>query len=73
MSPRRWFGNYSLSFLSSSLGLTFAQARPGGGIGIHKGLKIPREQSHARSNRAPGIRPKLNSHSSLWLFVCPAV
>ena len=27
---------------------------PGGGIGRHKGLKIPRQQWHAGSSPAPG-------------------
>ena len=30
------------------------ELRPGGGIGRRKGLKIPREQSHAGSIPAPG-------------------
>lgn len=33
---------------------------PCGGIGIHKGLKIPREQSYAGSSPATGMKSNLN-------------
>ena len=39
--------------------------RPGGGIGRHKGLKIPRRQLRAGSSPAPGTMRKIKWKTSL--------
>ena len=36
--------------------------RPGGGIGRHKGLKIPRQQWRAGSSPAPGTSSDIDNY-----------